>query len=206
MGLEYRREDTAILLVDPHNDMFAEGGKVWPRLKDVGDKNNVHRNIKAIIGFARQSNILIVYVPHRRWREGDVENWKHPSRAHVALKGLKLYEYGAWGGDWYKEFEPQKGDLICYEHWGMGGFQNTDLDLLLRQHDIRKVIIIGMTAPGCVESTGRQAMELGYSVTLVSDATAAFNDSLMKSAHELNGPLFSDAIVKTEELLQNIKW
>jgi nicotinamidase-related amidase len=52
-----------------------------------------------------------------------------------------------------------------------------------------------------VEGTGRHATELGYSVTLVKDATAAFTMDLQHAATELTGPLYSDAVISTDELL-----
>ena len=58
-----------------------------------------------------------------------------------------------------------------------------------------------MVANTCVESTARFGMELGYHVTLVKDATAAFNPAGMHAAHEVNGPSFAHAIVATEQLL-----
>jgi nicotinamidase-related amidase len=36
-------------------------------------------------------------------------------------------------------------------------------------------MVIGLLANTCIESTGRYAMDLGYHVTLVKDATAAFS-------------------------------
>jgi len=44
-------------------------------------------------------------------------------------------------------------------------------------------------------------MELGYHVTLVKDATAAFDQEGMHAAHEVNGPRFAHALLTTEELL-----
>ena len=44
-------------------------------------------------------------------------------------------------------------------------------------------------------------MELGYHVTLVKDATAAFTREMMHAAHELNGPTFAHAILTTKELI-----
>jgi len=63
---------------------------------------------------------------------------------------------------------------VASGHWGETGFAHTDLDQQLRQHGIEHIILAGLTAPGCVEGTGRWALELGYSVTLAKDATAAF--------------------------------
>jgi nicotinamidase-related amidase len=44
-------------------------------------------------------------------------------------------------------------------------------------------------------------MELGYHVILVRDATAAFNRDMTWAAHELNGPTFAHAMIKTSELI-----
>jgi nicotinamidase-related amidase len=67
--------------------------------------------------------------------------------------------------------------------------------MLLKQHWIAKVIVIGLLANTCIETTGRFAMELGYHVTLVKDATAAFNKDRMHAGDELNGPTYAHAIL-----------
>jgi nicotinamidase-related amidase len=66
------------------------------------------------------------------------------------------------------------------------------------------VILVGLLANTCIESTARFAMELGYRVTLVRDATAAFKPEMMHAAHELNGPTFAHSIVTTAELVRAI--
>jgi len=91
--------------------------------------------------------------------------------------------------------------VIAKEHWAQSGFANTDLDQQLRQHGISHVILIGLLANTCIESTGRYAMEIGYHVTLVRDATAAFSEEMMHAAHALNGPTYAHAILSTAELL-----
>lgn len=204
MNLKYSKNDTALVLVDPYNEVLSEGGKVWPKLREVAESVNLHSNLKKILNTVRNAGILVFIAPHRRWRPGDIEGWHHPLRVHKALKDYQLYAEGSFGGEWHPDFKPQQGDIICYEHWGMGGFAHTDLDLLLKQHNVQKIILVGMTAPGCVEATGRQGMELGYSVTLVTDATAAYTHELLRGAHELTGPLYAESIVSTEELLNQI--
>ena len=74
----------------------------------------------------------------------------------------------------------------------------------LKLRGIRRIILVGMVANTCVESTARFGMELGYHVTLVKDATAAFSPAGMHAAHEVNGPSFAHAIVSTEELLESL--
>jgi nicotinamidase-related amidase len=47
-------------------------------------------------------------------------------------------------------------------------------------------------------------MELGYHVTLVKDATAAFSHEATHAAHAINGPTYAHAIVTTKELLAQL--
>ena len=44
----------------------------------------------------------------------------------------------------------------------------------LKKHGLHKVIVIGLLANTCIDSTVRYAVELGYEVTLIKDAIAAF--------------------------------
>jgi len=37
----YTKDDTALVLVDPYNEVLSEGGKVWPRLKEVAESVNL---------------------------------------------------------------------------------------------------------------------------------------------------------------------
>jgi nicotinamidase-related amidase len=67
-----------------------------------------------------------------------------------------------------------------------------------------RVILIGLVANTCIEATGRFAMELGYHVTLVTDATAAFSEEGMHAAHAINGPTYAHAILTTDELIPQL--
>jgi nicotinamidase-related amidase len=48
-------------------------------------------------------------------------------------------------------------------------------------------------------------MELGYHVTLVTDATAAFSQEMMHAAHQLNGPTYAHEILTTAELISALQ-
>ena len=158
-------------------------------------------NLRAISGAVRRAGIQIFIVPHRRWEPGDYETWRHPSPTQCAIMHRHSFARGEWGGEWRPDFVPRDGDIVIKEHWGSSGFANTDLDLQLKQRGISHVILIGLLANTCTETTGRYAQELGYHVTLVRDATAAFSKEMMHAAHELNGPTYAHAILNTSELI-----
>ena len=51
-----------------------------------------------------------------------------------------------------------------------GAFTNTGLEAHLRQAGVTQVVIVGVATSSGVESTARQAHELGFNVVLVTDA------------------------------------
>jgi len=195
---------TAFLLVDPYNDMFAEDGKIYPRIREVAESVGLHQHVRELLDAVRASGMPVVIAPHRRYRAGDLEGWQRPAPTQERLREYQLYAVGSDGGEWYPDFAPRAGDIVATEHWGMSGFAHTDLDQQLRQHGIEHIILAGVTAPGCVEGTGRWGMELGYAVTLVKDATAAFSKEWMHAAVELNGPLYAE-VLSSAEVLTRIK-
>jgi nicotinamidase-related amidase len=198
----YEAKSTALLFVDPYNDFLSDGGKVWPFIKDVAGEVGLLDNLRVINRAVRNAGVLVVYVPHRRWQPGDYECWCHPSPSQRKIMEGHHFAKGEWGGDWHPDFAPQTGDIVALEHWGSSGFANTDLDFQLKQHGITHVMIVGLLANTCIEATARYAMELGYHVTLVRDATAAFRPEMMHAAHELNGPTYAHSIVSTRELIE----
>ncbi|MFL4904093.1 cysteine hydrolase [Streptomyces sp. MMS24-I2-30] len=204
MTESYDPRRTAILLVDPYNDFLSEGGKIWPRIEPMATKVGLLDHLRSVVAAARAAGIQVVFVPHRRWVPGDYETWDHPNPTQRRIMDQHNFARGTWGGQFHPDFQPQPGDVVAQEHWAQSGFANTDLDMQLKQHGITHVVLIGLLANTCIESTGRFAMELGYHVTLVSDATAAFLPEMLHAAHELNGPTFAHAILTTDQLVESV--
>jgi nicotinamidase-related amidase len=201
LDTRYSEDQTALLIVDPYNDFLSEGGKFWPMVEGVAKEVGLLNNLRTVTAAARKAGIQVFYVPHHRWEPGDYEGWEHPTPYQISAGQAQAFARGSWGGEWHPDYAPQRGDIIIKEHWGGSGFANTDLDFLLKQKGIVRVIVIGLLAKTSIEATGRFAAELGYHVTLVKDATAAFSQDRMYAAHELNGPTYAHAILTTEELL-----
>ena len=68
----------------------------------------------------------------------------------------------------------ERGDiLITKRQWG--AFHGTELDLQLRRRGIDTIVLGGIATNIGVESTARQAWELGYAVVLAEDACASLS-------------------------------
>jgi len=200
----YDASSTALLLIDPYNDFISEGGKIWPRISTVAESNHCVQHMLAVLQAARKAGLRVFYVLHRRYRPGDYESWTNIAPVQKAAWTSKAFEHGTWGGEIRSEFEPQPGDVVVSEHWCSSGFANTDLDLLLKRHDIHRVIVVGLIAHTCVEATVRFAAELGYEVTLVKDAIADYSDAHMHAALEINIPSYASRIITANEVVERI--
>jgi len=196
---------TGLLFIDPYNDFISEGGKLWPRVQAVAEAVGTIDNLRAILGAVRRSGIQVFYAPHHRAEPNDFASWQHATPYQLASSELQVFAKDTWGGTFREEFLPQEGDAIAREHWSASSFANTDLDHQIRQRGVDRLIVIGVLANTCLESTSRYAVDLGYHVTLVRDATAAFSQEAMHAAHELNGPTYAHAIVTTADLLRALE-
>jgi nicotinamidase-related amidase len=198
----YPPDQTALLLVDPYNDFLSEGGKLWPLAAAVAMEVGLLDNLRKITTVIRQAGIPVFIVPHHRSEPGDFASWRNPTPYQMGAAKVQPFAQGTWGGEWHADFAPRSGDIVVKEHWGSSGFANTDLDFRLKQAGATRVILIGLLANTCIEGTARFAAELGFHVTLVTDATAAAGPERMHAAHVLNGPTFAHQILTTTELFR----
>jgi nicotinamidase-related amidase len=203
-NVTFDRDFTGLLVIDPYNDFISEGGRVWNRIKVVAEANQCVPHMKQVLDAARKAGFASSITMHHRYRPGDYEAWKYIAPIQKAARASKAFEYGTWGGEIRSEFEPQPGDVVALEHWCSSGFANTDLDLQLKKHGIHQLIVTGLIAHTCVEATVRYAAELGYEVTMVTDATASYSDKEMRAALEVNIPNYANAMVTTTEAVDAI--
>jgi nicotinamidase-related amidase len=198
----YSPHDTALLIVDPYNDFLSEGGKLWDAAKEVAQGIDLLDHMRAVLGAAREHGIRVFIVPHHQTVPGDYRSWDHLSPTQHRVLERQTFAAGSWGAEWHPDFIPREEELVASQHWASSGFANTDLDMLLKQHRISKVVIIGMKANTCVDTTARFAQELGYHVTLIRDAIGAFSWDEMTATFDINAPQYAHALHTTDELLQ----
>jgi len=53
----YDNEITALLVIDPYNDVISEGRKIWDRLKGVAETNECVPHMTQVLGAVRKADI-----------------------------------------------------------------------------------------------------------------------------------------------------
>ena len=83
--------------------------------------------------------------------------------------------------DFVPELSPQPGDHTVSKQTA-GAFTRTDLESFLTSRGVTQVVIVGVATSMGVESTARQAHELGFNVTLAVDAMTDLDAALHASS------------------------
>lgn len=157
---------TAIILVDVQND-FCPGGSLA-----VSDGDAVVEPLNTVAAKVRKAGGLVIAT--RDW---------HPVN-HISF----IKQGGLWpphciqnteGAAFHKELIIEDNDIIISkaeaEDDAYSGFEGTDLEEILRERGIDKLIIGGLATDYCVKNTVLDGLKSGFPVMLLEDAIRAVN-------------------------------
>jgi gluconolactonase len=103
------------------------------------------------------------------------------SRMYRGLLGGEGFDAGTRGMEVMPGLEPQDGDLVI-EKERASAFAGTETDIVLRAMAIDTLILTGAWTNFSVESTARQATDMGYRVIVASDGTASISEEWQQAA------------------------
>jgi nicotinamidase-related amidase len=137
----------ALLIIDVQNDYFKNG-----KMELVGPDQALEK-IKQLEQYFSEKNLPIIYVQHI-----------NPPQA-------SFFQENTDGVLLHPELDAHSDALIVIKHYP-NSFLETNLDELLKAHQIEQLVITGMMTHICIDSGTRAAKELGYQPILIGDATA----------------------------------
>ena len=88
---------------------------------------------------------------------------------------------GEPGHDIIPELYPVAGEPVI-DKPGKGAFYQTDLELMLQNCGIDKLLVCGVTTEVCVNTTVREANDRGFRCIVLSDCCASYFPDSMRSA------------------------
>ena len=123
-----------------------------------GKRNNLdaESNIALLLSQWRKKELPIVHIQHCSVEPNS------PLRSDLP------------GNEFKDEALPLTGEKL-FTKTVNSAFIGTELEDYLRSHGINSLVVVGLTADHCVSTSTRMAGNLGFKVTLVSNATATFD-------------------------------
>ena len=149
--------EPALIVID------VQQGMDNPRL---GKRNNpdAEKRIGSLIGAWRAAGKPVIHVQHD---SVEPQSELRPDRPGNAVKA---------------EAKPVDGEPVFRKNVN-SAFIGTNLESYLRERGIDNLVLVGLTTEHCVSTSARMAANLGFNVTIVADATAAFEKNGYDGRH-----------------------
>ena len=167
---------TALLFIDAQNssahpDRDSDGAPLPPAAPGRHDHflrtlaETVLPNMQRLQAACRAGGIEVLYTV--------IENLTRDGRDRsldYKISGIDV-PMGSWGAQVVDAIRPA-ADEIVIPKTSSSVFISTNIDYVLRNLGVRYLVVAGLLTDQCVDSAVRDACDLGYLVTLVTDACA----------------------------------
>lgn len=145
----------ALLIIDVQVAMFSYENEVLYNGKEVLE------NISVLLNKARKSEVPVIYVQHTELDDSEFQRGKATWAIHPRIKPLD--------------------NEVIVEKTSCDSFYKTNLNDVLQEQGINKLIIAGMQTEFCVDTTCRRAFSMGYENILVEDAHSTFDSEMLNA-------------------------
>jgi len=215
-GVDLKKADTAVVFIDPQNDVLSEKGANWGAVGASVTENKTVENMERIFKAAKTNGYEVFISPHyfyptdSGWKFNDPLETEEFITHSFARKGpLTLEGFPNSGADWLDRFKPyiEDGKTIVVSPHKVWGPQTNDLVLQLGKRRINKIILGGMLANMCVESHLREFLERGFEVAMVKDATAGPRHPVWGDGYQaamINYQFLAHAVLSTDETIERM--
>jgi nicotinamidase/pyrazinamidase len=164
---------TALVVVDVQNDFADPAGSLY-----VTGSGEVVPRINDQVGLAAADGAFVVYT----------QDWHPPSTPHFAKDG-GIWPVHCVAGTWGAEPHPDlvvAGPAVRKGSNGEDGYSGftmrdpasgedrpTELEQILRERGLTRVVVCGLATDYCVRATVLDACRLGFVTTVLTEAIAA---------------------------------
>jgi nicotinamidase-related amidase len=215
--MKFHTDDTALVVIDPQNDVLSEDGVSWALVGESVKENDTVANIERLFKAAKEQGFRVFISPHylypsdQAWQFGGaVEKTMLDDKEFYRPDPLSLDGFFGSGADWLERYKPfiEDGETVVVSPHKVWGPQSNDLVLQLRKRRIGKVILAGMLANLCVESHLRELLEQGFEVAVVKDATAAPRHPELGDGYKaavVNYGFLANAVLSTDDAVKAMR-
>jgi nicotinamidase-related amidase len=176
---EFDPASTALVIIDMQRDFVEPGGFGEALGNDVSLLQQAVAPTRRVLEAARAAGVLVIHT-----REGHRPDLSDCPPAKLARGHLdngigdagpmgRILVRGEYGHDIVDDLKPLPGEPVV-DKPGKGAFYATDLEAMLRVRGIRSLVVTGVTAEVCVQTTVREANDRGFDCLVLSDCIASY--------------------------------
>lgn len=191
-------ENTAVLFTDPQVDALKPDGVMWDEIGEFVEENDVVEKLSSLQDAAHEGDVPVFYSVHY-YDDDEFETWKELNPIDQKMFDAEMYHVNEEGSNIVPELEPDDNTFLLSPHKHLSGFWANDVDVQLSKRGIDTIVLAGMFANLCVESHLRDAVENGYKVLVVNDATAAPGEEMFEAA-QANYGMIAHETAETDDV------
>jgi nicotinamidase-related amidase len=205
---------TAIIIIDMQNDFCHPDGWLAHVGVDVAPARKPIWPLQRLLPVLRERDVPVIWLnwgnrPDRLNLSPALLHVYNPSGAGVGLgdalpgSGAKVLERGSWSATIVKELAPDPSDIHVAKY-RMSGFQDTELDSILRNLTVTTLLFAGVNADQCVLCTLQDANFRGYDCLLLEDCVATTSPDYCMSATIYNVRQCFGFVVRSEAITSQL--
>lgn len=175
----------ALLVIDMQNAFCHPDGTLGRSGVDVGPAQDVIKPIAELVQAARQAGLPVIWTVQLHL-DRDASRARRRLPSHTDKRARVSAVAGTWDAQIVDELAGLADDpTFVIEKHRFGAFHQTRLEQLLKMLGVDALIVTGVTANACVETTLREAYLRDYDVVAVTDCIAAVRPQWYPVAQEV---------------------
>ena len=169
------RINMGLIVVDMQNGFVAKGGSYDKLGMNTPAYREIIPKIKDLISLCKSYGMPVFYTESVREASGvDLLTKVHillPKSREERMK-IPICVRGTWDAQTIDELKPKEEDHLIIKRRD-SAFLDTELRMWLQSFGINVLVFCGVDTSICVETSIRDAFNLGYDVVLITDATVS---------------------------------
>ena len=169
----------ALVIIDMQRDFLEPGGFGAALGNDVALLRGAIEPTRRVLQAARDAGMLVIHT--REGHRPDMSDLppakKRRGRFPTGIGDTgpmgRILIHGEPGHDIIAELYPIPGEPVI-DKPGKGAFHATDLGAILRNRAITQLIVCGVTTEVCVNTTVREANDIGFDCLVLRDCTGSY--------------------------------
>jgi nicotinamidase-related amidase len=178
--------ETAVLVIDIIND-FVSGALGSER------SASIIPNVKRLLDGLRKKGVPVIYLTdaHLPGIDPEFELW--PRHGEQGTEGAEILD----------EIRPVKGDFHLHKR-SYSCFYGTGLDALLRDLEVKTLILTGLVTNICIQHTAADAFFRGYRILVPRDCVSSLSDEAQESSLKIMKEIYGAEITDSCSIMEKV--